>query len=726
MTVNNKITDRDKIELSSFWVYQKLKKEKIIKVNNKQYKVIDDVHYEKNQNIHGSLDAMTFELLNDNQGTGQQFIAFQGTDNTEKINPNNSLRAFVADDWLENLKLMNNQNKTTPLLKQGNDYMENYNQKIKDARMLTSNEFYSKYHLRSADFLNKTLIGIGGNSQGGASAAYQGVQHRNIPVTITNSAMLPLSSFDYLGVPYYKNIIRYHSHYDILSWIQDPFVKHVPSKRVNVDSGVPTLKGLIDSHLGYKRKFDSKANEFKNIPVHTVTSVKDVVLKNGKYIPLKINIMIEMDDRIPMNVWTGDAISVSGNSGLIKLDIENLNKLSQMVSGEMSTMLQECVSYLNESYNISEKENGQFDTRKYKLKEHFEKEIKLNEVEGWLTSFKERVRNAENSLNELVSAINPLAILPLMMPTLGPVTVFVTTAQLIKIKVENFIGEIYDNLDKKISDLFKNIDHDMQDGIPEETMKHLNLTKEGISKVKQQNDIFGQQINDYHSTMLQKDMTVMKGDLSIPNIGEHMITQIIEPSPYMLKNMSILKNHINVSVQDLAEYIQELYNEHGKKISIAIESLIEISSGINSALNHLNVVLDNPATIVLAKTAHISLASIRRASENTRHYIRNLETVLNDGKEISPILNNHLSDILINMKPFIVQMIFEPSHYDDMFILNKQAQARLNQMTQQLEVVVNGLNENEGAAIRALDTSANTIQKNMKLINKELKKLSLY
>ncbi|MCP6640215.1 hypothetical protein NL504_27250, partial [Klebsiella pneumoniae] len=69
--------------------------------------------------------------------------------------------------------------------------------------------------------------------------------------------------------------------------------------------------------------------------------------------PLTINIMIEMDERIPMNVWTGDAISVSGNSGLIKLDIENLNKLSQMVSGEMSTMLQECVSYLNESYNIS-------------------------------------------------------------------------------------------------------------------------------------------------------------------------------------------------------------------------------------------------------------------------------------------------------------------------------------------------------------------------------------
>ncbi|MDI1797311.1 hypothetical protein QI487_00920, partial [Staphylococcus aureus] len=38
---------------------------------------------------------------------------------------------------------------------------------------------------------------------------------------------------------------------------------------------------------------------------------------------------------------------------------------------------------------------------------------------------------------------------------------------------------------------------------------------------------------------------------------------------------------------------------------------------------------------------------------------------LNDLKAVSPILDNHLDDIVKNMKPLIVQMIFEPSHYDD-------------------------------------------------------------
>ncbi len=48
-------------------------------------------------------------------------------------------------------------------------------------------------------------------------------------------------------------------------------------------------------------------------------------------------------------------------------------------------------------------------------------------------------------------------------------------------------------------------------------------------------------------------------------------------------------------------------------------------------------------------------------------------------------------------------MLFEPSHYDDMFILNTQAHARLDQMAQQFEVVCNGLNENEGQAIQTMD-----------------------
>lgn len=47
------------------------------------------------------------------------------------------------------------------------------------------------------------------------------------------------------------------------------------------------------------------------------------------------------------------------------------------------------------------------------------------------------------------------------------------------------------------------------------------------------------------------------------------------------------------------------------------------------------------------------------------------EPFLNDLKAVSPILDNHLDDIVKNMKPLIVQMLFEPSQYDDMFISRK-------------------------------------------------------
>lgn len=117
--MNTTINERDKVELSSFWAYQNLSKDMKIPVNGKYFKVIDNYSNNKNKNIHGSLDAVTSEL----QGTNQQFIAFQGTDNTEKINPNNPLRKWVADDWLENAKLMNLHNKTTPLLKQTDLYI---------------------------------------------------------------------------------------------------------------------------------------------------------------------------------------------------------------------------------------------------------------------------------------------------------------------------------------------------------------------------------------------------------------------------------------------------------------------------------------------------------------------------------------------------------------------------------------------------------------------------
>ncbi|NGC89386.1 hypothetical protein G0Y33_11025, partial [Staphylococcus aureus] len=242
--------------------------------------------------------------------------------------------------------------------------------------------FYRKYGEKVAKYKNKEVVSEDGNSQGGASAIHQGVEHPEKHIVSTNPAMLPEAIWRNLKQSNFENIINFHSTNDVLSWLQDPFAKEMPGKRINIRDGVPTLNGLIDSHLGFKREFNSKTNEYKDIPVHKIESVKDTEIKNGKEVKKVININLDMDGRIPINVWTGDSIARSGKGKNIKLDIEKLGDLYQLVTGETSTMLQECVTFLNESFNISQSENSYFGDRKHKLKQKFKNVIEIDVLEN--------------------------------------------------------------------------------------------------------------------------------------------------------------------------------------------------------------------------------------------------------------------------------------------------------------------------------------------------------
>lgn len=57
--------------------------------------------------------------------------------------------------------------------------------------------------------------------------------------------------------------------------------------------------------------------------------------------------------------------------------------------------------------------------------------------------------------------------------------------------------------------------------------------------------------------------------------------------------------------------------------------------------------------------------------------------------------------------------------------LIKAAQGRLDQMSQQFEVVCNGLNENDGQAIKTMDDSASLIRSNMNKV-KPIRKIAVY
>lgn len=721
--IMNKINDRDLTELSGYWVYQDLKDNSTIKVNGNKYKVLSTISNNKNKNINGSADIKIFELLDSNNSpSGQQIISFEGTNNNESINPKNPLKGKVGDDWLENIKLMDNEKTTTPLLEQNNKFLELYKKKLDDANKLSNSNFYRKYGEKVAKYKNKEVVSEDGNSQGGASAIHQGVEHPEKHIVSTNPAMLPEAIWRNLKQSNFENIINFHSTNDVLSWLQDPFAKEMPGKRINIRDGVPTLNGLIDSHLGFKREFNSKTNEYKDIPVHKIESVKDTEIKNGKEVKKVININLDMDGRIPINVWTGDSIARSGKGKNIKLDIEKLGDLYQLVTGETSTMFQECVTFLNESFNISQSENSYFGDRKHKLKQKFKNVIEIDVLENMS-------RNITSKKNELFESIDSF------MDKIGPIAILVPALNLKPLKwginkvdsqFQRGIERIHDSIDKILVKMFKNLDHDLQDGVTEEMMKHLKIVRENIILIKNQNDIYGNQIADIKSIMSYQDATIMDGNLNINYNGQHMVSDKVNLSKYLSRKMTILKNHIDNAVEELSDYIQKVYNENFKELVRNINNTTEIIKGIIDGLNLLITMLYEKRIIDGLKESSIDRKQFENSIEELKINLTKWTDFLHDLKAASPILENHLDDIVKNMKPLIVQMIFEPSHYDDMFILNTQAHARLDQMAKQFEVVCNGLNENEGQAIQTMDQSASLIRSNLIQVKEQLEKLAVY
>lgn len=653
--IMNKINDRDLTELSGYWVYQDLKDNSTIKVNGNKYKVLSTISNNKNKNINGSADIKIFELLDSNNSpSGQQIISFEGTNNNESINPKNPLKGKVGDDWLENIKLMDNEKTTTPLLEQNNKFLELYKKKLDDANKLSNSNFYRKYGEKVAKYKNKEVVSEDGNSQGGASAIHQGVEHPEKHIVSTNPAMLPEAIWRNLKQSNFENIINFHSTNDVLSWLQDPFAKEMPGKRINIRDGVPTLNGLIDSHLGFKREFNSKTNEYKDIPVHKIESVKDTEIKNGKEVKKVININLDMDGRIPINVWTGDSIARSGKGKNIKLDIEKLGDLYQLVTGETSTMLQECVTFLNESFNISQSENSYFGDRKHKLKQKFKNVIEIDVLENMS-------RNITSKKNELFESIDSF------MDKIGPIAILVPALNLKPLKwginkvdsqFQRGIERIHDSIDKILVKMFKNLDHDLQDGVTEEMMKHLKIVRENIILIKNQNDIYGNQIADIKSIMSYQDATIMDGNLNINYNGQHMVSGKVNLSKYLSRKMTILKNHIDNAVEELSDYIQKVYNENFKELVRNINNTTEIIKGIIDGLNLLITMLYEKRIIDGLKESSIDRKQFENSIEELKINLTKWTDFLHDLKAASPILENHLDDIVKNMKPLIVQMIF--------------------------------------------------------------------
>ncbi|MBR8955926.1 hypothetical protein HBP07_06980, partial [Staphylococcus aureus] len=380
-----------------------------------------------------------------------------------------------------------------------------------------------------------------------------------------------------------------------------------------------------------------------------------------------------MDGRIPINVWTGDSIARSGRGTLIKLNLENLDALSKLITGETSGMLAECVIFLNESFNISENENKNFADRKKQLSEGFKDKINLFQLEEMERTLISKINSLEEVADETIESISAVKHL---LPDFALDALKERINELFK-GIKSFIEKVYDSIDNEILEIFKNIDHDFRDGVSEEMMKHLKVVKQNIDQIKNQNDIYGRQIADIRSIMKQQDATILDGNFQINCSGENMVQGLVIPSNYLGRKMKILKDHIDDGIKKIVDYVQGIYDEYASKIVDVIKYLINTIPKIRKNLRHAIEMLNVKKKEFLSLIPNVTCNYIKTKLEELDNTLGKWEPFLNDLKAVSPILDNHLDDIVKNMKPLIVQMIFEPSHYDDMFILNTQAHARV-------------------------------------------------
>lgn len=374
-----------------------------------------------------------------------------------------------------------------------------------------------------------------------------------------------------------------------------------------------------------------------------------------------------MDGRIPINVWTGDSIARSGRGTLIKLNLENLDALSKLITGETSGMLAECVIFLNESFNISENENKNFADRKKQLSEGFKDKINLFQLEEMERTLISKINSLEEVADETIESISAVKHL---LPDFALDALKERINELFK-GIKSFIEKVYDSIDNEILEIFKNIDHDFRDGVSEEMMKHLKVVKQNIDQIKNQNDIYGRQIADIRSIMKQQDATILDGNFQINCSGENMVQGLVIPSNYLGRKMKILKDHIDDGIKKIADYVQGIYYEYASKIVDVIKYLINTIPKIRKNLRHAIEMLNVKKKEFLSLIPNVTCNYIKTKLEELDNTLGKWEPFLNDLKAVSPILDNHLDDIVKNMKPLIVQMIFEPSHYDDMFISRK-------------------------------------------------------
>jgi len=689
-TVNN---DKNLVELAGLHAYKDTPTREILTVNEIDYLVLDTVYGD----ITG-LDAMTVI----NQTSREVSIIYVGTD---------AAADNGKQDLLTDAQLLSDL--TLPQLEAAQDYYNKMNKKYESIGGVKS---------------------VAGNSLGGPLANSVAINHPEVKSVTLNPALLPKGMADPNKT--YDNITNYFTNYDVLTGtlIALNLDSRIPGKRYDISTGIPVIGEkfsiLTNNHTGY------------------TDGGKYVIGLDGE--PGYGEIHVEADAHIMTSIWTGEPL-YGGHSDRIEINRENLNLLTEALSGDVTTRLGYAQDYLTNSQEIAQHEGDRYSERLSRLQMIFEDSFenlignplfigitstghRLTSEIDHLISLLNMAENASKSLNSVLNSPPVELVEHLFNRSISVESIFGQARnQLLEFKQEiiSLTGFLQNILHKEIPELFSGGKETLEDLLVNEMLAHYEIIKTNSVKMNSHIAEFQSQVGDLAKNFGERDSSLnasISGGASVQHevVMPKKNDYVLEASNHMLIGMKVKEIYLDgsfeafkgVSHRFLLPLLGGLTG-----LAFAIENTLEvISAQIKGAMN-----------IALSGTVPGKLISMfSDFDDKIRSYVSSALEPIDELAATIEGLRDGLTRLTIgfpalldSFRPYIDSAIFDKTSYSNIHIYNVSAMAIHEEMEMLFDDIVHQLSQHKGNSIQALCEISQRVKDNMIQLRQQVDRVTL-
>lgn len=674
---SGKTNDSDLVELAGYHAYVVKNLDRKIKVNGKDFEVLNVLN-----DPDTGLDAMTVQ----NKGTGEVSVVYVGTDTNS------------AEDIITDLHLVNS---TPPLqLEEGLNYF---------------NDMEKEYgEIRS----------IAGNSLGGATANYVGVNRPDVKTVTLNTALLPSGVVNPNAS--YDNITNYMSQYDVLTRGLKAmgYGDRIPGHHFEINNGIPSIDAFATNHTGYLKE---NINE-QFYPVG-----------NGE-------IYIDADSHIMTSIWTGIPLYY-GDSEPVQINVETLYQLADGIKNEVHSRVILAQTYVKNALEIVVAEGEQYTKRVNQLQDQFKTMIEGeigNTVFKGITTTNSFIQQQLDVLIALTHTIErrceslnlilnspPAELLEFITRTNVDVSTIFSSIrkQLWEFKaIINALSKGFDQkLRSEVIDLFRGGTEMWLDAVVREMQAHFNIVDGNKDLFEKHVGQYQQQVHttaDNFKKMDEKlgDEITNKTNIDVePLTGQDMETFKLVESPYLALTLRMKEAQVNAGYDKIQMFSSVIINPLITALA-GIVTVVEglLASAVGTIKGSLSFVMNWTLPGILIKTFSNFDEKIRDRVDQALQPIEEMLEIIDSLRVGLTRLQSRLPAVVRSLKPYIDSALFSKSAFHNVHLYNTAAVSLYKDMDLLFSDIVTQLSNHKAKAITALKEESQSVKDNMFLLREQV------